>query len=99
LKEYVKETADWITNHYSTAFQFIANRPLLGYWLAQLARIVGFALGLFGGYSVIIRSASELGKYELAYQIAGKVLLTGSSITFVGILAFFIILVLVTFKV
>lgn len=73
----MKETTDWIVNHYSSAFQFIANRPLLGYWLAQLAGIVGFTLGLFGGYSVLIVSATELGKYELAYQIAGKVLLTG----------------------
>jgi hypothetical protein len=76
-------------------YQFVIDRPILGQWLVQIGRTIGFSLGLFVGYTVITKPAPELAKYEITYQLAGVLLLVGSTITFIGILLIFIILILV----
>ncbi len=78
LKEYFDHANSWVITKLLTAYQFVVDRPILGQWLAQLGRIIGFTLGLFGSYTVITKPAPELAKYQIAYQITGKLLLTGA---------------------
>lgn len=95
MKEYLEHVNSWLILKWVVLYQFIIDRPILGQWLAQLGRTIGFSLGIFGGYTVITKPAPEFEKYETAYQIAGVLLLTGSTITFIGILLIFIILILI----
>jgi hypothetical protein len=69
LKEYLEHANSWVITKLLATYQFVVDRPILGQWLAQFGRIIGFALGLFGGYTVITKPAPELAKYQLHIKL------------------------------
>lgn len=103
MKEQLTMAFDWVTNQYTLFTElvtdYISTRPILGLWFTQILRYIGFSLGLFGAISVMNTPAPELGKYELAYQIMGKIIFAGSSVTLVSIIGITIILVLTSLKI
>lgn len=78
---------------------YLDNHPILALSLLQIARVLGFLIGLVGGYNTVVNPAPALGKYEEAYHIAGAILLSSSSVALVAVLLIFLTLILAGLKV